>query len=361
MPDDTGRDGTYSGDELDRKLAELTSEIAKDARLAEKSAAERAAAAAKAERKANRKAGRPGGGGGSGGSRRVRTVITAIAAVIVVTGGVVTWMHVAPSASTGSSNDTHLVRNGPVPSVSPAGPPADPFSGSPAAGYADGADGIVIPAAKPVGSFTAGQVRGAYREVKKLLIAAALNRRTLAGGAPDAFANLLLGQQRSFFVHRLDKIGLDKQGAPLSTRTWVASFAPGTTQFLTSTVKSHGTLTAKTATDSGRHVLRIAASQLFVYAIEPPHQPARWMRIVYHFEWRVDFAQFTDPGGALQPWVLAGQQVAGALCSMGDGYIHPDFPSGPAPKVKPTGAPVNPYSVATGGSAGYTCHSITGT
>jgi hypothetical protein len=35
-----------------------------------------------------------------------------------------------------------------------AGPRADPFAGTPADHWSDGADGIVLPAAKPVGGFT---------------------------------------------------------------------------------------------------------------------------------------------------------------------------------------------------------------
>jgi hypothetical protein len=290
----------------------------------------------------------------------VRTVVTALAVVILAAGGAIAWLKISPPGGAAGTDDTHVVRNGPVPPTAsvPAGPPADPFASTPAAAFAVGADGFMIPAARPVGDFTAGQVRDAYLEVKKLLVAGLLDPRTLTGGAPDAFANLLLPQERNYFVRGLDKIGL-KKGYPISTRSWVVSFAPGTTRLVTSTIKTHGTMTARVAASQGRTVLRITVNALVVYAVEPPGQPADWMRIVAHPNWHVDFAQFTDPGGALQPWVSAGQAVAGALCGIGDGYLHPDFPNGPAPKVKPSGAPVNPYAMAPSSHTG--CNATTGT
>jgi hypothetical protein len=62
MSEDTTGNRSHSGDELDRKLAELTSEIAKEARFKEKSAAERAADAAKARKAAGRDDRRAGRG-----------------------------------------------------------------------------------------------------------------------------------------------------------------------------------------------------------------------------------------------------------------------------------------------------------
>jgi hypothetical protein len=374
MPDDANMGRPYSGDELDRKLAELMEETSAHGRIKEASAAERAAAAAKAAkagrkvgRKATRRAHRDGPRGGPGadgsGNSRARIAITVIIVLIVAGGAAFGWQHVTSGRSPGNGNDTQAVKNGPVPPVSApsvAEPPADPFAGSPADGYADGADGIAVPAAHPVGAFTAGQVGAAYAETKKLLVAATLNPPTLAGGAPDAFANLLLPAERSFFVRGLDKTGLDKQGGSMSTRGWIVSFAPGSTKFVTGVVKTDSTLSARTAAQDGRTVLRIDANELAVYAVEPPRQPADWMRIVVHLDWQVNFARYTDPGGALQPWVTAGDFIAGQRCGIGDGYIHPDFPNGPAPKVSPSGAPVNPYALNVNDTRDV-CRSTTGT
>ena len=57
---------------------------------------------------------------------------------------------------------------------------------------------------------------------------------------------------------------------------------------------------------------------------------------------------------------LASSSTAGAQCSTRDGYIHPDYPSGPPDTVQASGKPVNPYSLATP-SAGAGCQNTTGT
>jgi hypothetical protein len=54
-----------------------------------------------------------------------------------------------------------------------------------------------------------------------------------------------------------------------------------------------------------------------------------------------------DPAGPQQPWVAAVPAEAGGRCGMTDGYLHPAFPSGPQDKVRPSGAPVDPYSMTT--------------
>jgi hypothetical protein len=359
-----GAGGGTSGqdDDIERRLRELTEEIAGKARPREPSAAERAAAAARTSQPDKPR--RP---------KRSRTALKAwaIAIVVLAAGAGITWLHLS-SSSKSALNDTQPVRNGPVPTASPSrmtvgnvpnsqsGPPADPFAGTPAEHYADGAAGIVVPGARPTGDFTAAQVKAAYTDTRKVLIAADLDGQTLRGGAPDAFANLLIPQERSDFVEGLDKIGLDKQGFELSTRAWVVSFAPGSTEFIGTTIKVHGVMSAGTTTDNGRPVLRIDFNYIFVYPIEPPHLPADWMRVVGHAHGDVEFAQWDDPGGSLEPWVQMDLDRAGIRCGIGDGYIHPDFPQGPPSKVTPSGKPVNPYSLATPPSTS-SCQRTTGT
>lgn len=86
----------------------------------------------------------------------------------------------------------------------------------------------------------------------------------------------------------------------------------------------------------------------FVYAVEPPHAPADWMRVVGQVTGCIQFGhwQGQDPGGPLQPWdVTAYPAEAGTRCGMTDGYGHPDYPGGPLDKVQPAGALINPYSM----------------
>jgi len=365
MPDGAG--GSHPDpEEIDRELRKLTEEIGKS-KIHEPSALERMVAARQAEKKVQRK-------------RDSRVLAALLAAmVLIVGGGVFTWLRVAPPswlhhrAAAHAAASAHTTPSGrattpkvlgtPLSPVTANGPPADPFAGSPAASWPVGTAGIAIPAARAHGLFTAAQVRSAYQTTRKLLIAGNLDWPTLKGGAPTAFADLLSAQQRKQFLGGLRTTALDKHGDEENTRTWVTSFAPGSTKFVTTIVKVHGTMSAATATVSGTKVLRIKINFLFVYAVEPPGKPADWMRVVQQRYGNVDFAQWDDPGGRLEPWDSTGGGAAGGQCDARDGYIHPDYAEGPPDSVSASGPPEDPYSTATpsSGSADVGCRATTGT
>jgi hypothetical protein len=244
----------------------------------------------------------------------------------------------------------------------PLGPPADPFNGTPADHWADGAAGIVLPAAEPIGPYSKAQVAYAYQATRNLLIAANLDKQTMLGGAPTAFADLLTSPQRTTFLDGLSKRGLDKQGYPLSTRTWVLSFPPGDAQLIGSVIKVHGSMYAKAVRDSnGTDELDVHLDYLFVYPIEPPHQPDNWMRIVAEDQWEVQFANWQGAATTFAPWVDNGGSVAGAECGTTDGYQHPAYPVQVAtqPTASPTGTAADPYVMGQPNSAA--CEATTGT
>jgi hypothetical protein len=249
----------------------------------------------------------------------------------------------------------------------PAGPPADPFTGTPADHWADGATGIVLPAATAVGSYTKKQVGYAYQMTRQLLIAAGLDKQTLMGGAPTAFADLLAGSEKVWFEQNLNKTGVTKTGASASSRVLVLSFPPGSTQLIGSVIKVNGTMHAKAGRLNGNPALDIDVDYLFVYPIEPPHQPGQWMRIVYEAAWTVYFGNWQGSASSFTPWVSTpgGNKggVAGADCGTADGYAHPDYPrnstASPQPSVSPSGAPQNPY--IAGQSRVQGCQASTGT
>lgn len=221
---------------------------------------------------------------------------------------------------------------------------------------------IVLPAARPVGGFTTAQVEYAYETTRKLLVAANLDKKTLLGGMPTAFADLLTSRQRATFLNGLNKLGVDKQGHKLSTRTWVMSFPPGQAQLIGSVIKVHGTMHAKAVRDkNGSYELDVDLDYLFVYPIEPPHQPASWMRVVDEESGSVNFGDWADAATTFAPWDQFDSFVAGALCGTRDGYQHPDYPNDRAaqPTVSPSGTPVNPYVL--GQSISGVCQSTTGT
>lgn len=376
-------------DEFDRALRSLSEGTAPSAGFREPSADERGKLAAQERRKRerarkryaklekqdreeerqqqrkNRKAQRATWGRRS----RGRTVAAWAGAIVVLGGAVgfaVTQLHLGSPASAGGPDDTQVVTNGAVPPTSPvsapsvSGPPANPFASTPSDHWADGAAGIVPPQAKPVGQYSTAQVKYAYETTRKLLAAAALDKQTLLGGAPTAFADLLSRPGRTQFTGDLNKIGLNK-GVTTSSREQVVSFAPGTTKLIGSVIKVHGTMSAHATTDSyGARILKVDVNYLIAYPVEPPRAPGDWMRIVAHFDGDVEFGDWAGARTSFEPWWQASPSVAGARCATPDGYAHPDFPNGPPDKVQPTGPAIDPYSMQhDNGTAG--CEETTGT
>jgi hypothetical protein len=306
--------------------------------------------------------GRPG--------RSALTVVLVLVVLFGVSAGVRKLLQRGASGTPGAtksvgrtSGASTLGVSSPTPSSplqTPAFTATDPFAGSPAAAYADGAAGIVPPPAHVLGPYSAAQVASAYLTVKNLLVAANLNVPTLQGATPAAFASLLISQQRSWFDEHLTKPVRPKQGQPWLTRTWVTSFAPGT-QLVGSIIKVHGApMTAKVVSVNHHQALQIFANYLFVYAVQQQGQADSRLRVVAHEFATVQFAQWYDPGGSLQPWIVGfGDSYANVQCGTTDGFVHPAFPLLGPGKVRPSGSPVNPYNLAQRQSKG--CQLITGT
>jgi hypothetical protein len=245
----------------------------------------------------------------------------------------------------------------------PVGPPADPFAGTPADHWADGAAGIVFPAAKAIGPYTKSQVKYAYQATRQLLAAGFLDSKTLAGGAPTAFESLLVSPQRAWFEENLGKTGLDSHGVQLSSRSMIMSFSPGSTQLIGNAIKVHGTVSAKAA-DKGSEELDVTVDYLFTYPVEPPHHPGEWTRVVAEAAWTVAFGNWQGATSTFAPWVNSNDSsgVSGIVCGESDGYQHPGYPTAaaqPNPSGSPTGKPLNPY--VGGQSLGGDCQATTGT
>ena len=367
MPDET-RENDAPDDHLDRELRSLLEGDASQAAFREPSAREREKLARQA-RKAEKRAAK-GRRTSPARRRRYRQSLWGLGVVIVLAAAVIGYVRFeySPGNGPGGTNDTQVVRNGAVPptaqAVSPlteSRAPSDPFQGTPADKWPDGAAGIVIPAAKPVGRYSATQVESAYQTTKKMLVAAALNKPTLNGGAPTAFADLLTPPQRTKFLSQLDKIGLDKNGTALSSRGWIVQFAPGTAKFIGSVIKVTGTMSAHPSTDSdGQAVLAVDINYRIAYAVEPPRAPADWMRIVAQFQHDILFGNWADANTSFGPWWISSPGIAGARCGTRDGFVHPDYPTGPPQSVQPSGRAIDPYSLREDPSDN-ACQATTGT
>lgn len=272
----------------------------------------------------------------------------------------------ASSAAANGASGTSLAAPGSAVPPNPAGPPKDPFAGTPADHWADGTAGIVTPKAEPIGGYTKAQVADAYQTTKKLLVAAYLNKQTLLGGPPTAFGDLLVSQQRTWLVQNLNKTGVDKDGYSMSSRAMVMAFKPGDAQLIGDVIKVHGTMSAKTTVRRGQEELDVQVDYLFTYAVEPPRRPTQWMRVVSEAVWTVAFGSWQGASSAFAPWVettATGGGVSGAECGTSDGYVYPDYPApvtgDPSASVSPTGTPIDPYKLGQHFSGA--CQNSTGT
>jgi hypothetical protein len=367
-----GPDGPPDASDINNRLAEIAAELAREAKFKELSAAERARKARAAQSRSRRTKDRPRSAprrptspGRRGRAASLTITLGVIAALIAAAFGL-SRLHLAGHSA--ANPDNTPVTSGATPTGLPTAQPAlfnpaDPFAGSPAASYADGAAGILIPTAHAVGGYSATQVRAAYATVRKILIAGHLNRTVLAGGSPAAFARLLIPQQRSWFDRNLDKQGLGRRGYARSTRTWLTAFAPGTTDLIGPVIKVHGRMTAAARGAGNSRVLSIRADYLFVYPIQQAGGAASTrMRVVARTVLTVHFATWNDPGGSLEPWLWGvSGGPAGVLCGINDGFVHPAFPGGPQSPVQPSGAPVNPYDQSIPPSTQRGCQPTTGT
>jgi hypothetical protein len=273
--------------------------------------------------------------GGSG--RLAFVIVLAVTVLIAVSLGGRKLFHTGAPVTSGTASS-------PTPSLTPLFTIASPFAGSHAAAYADGSAGIVLPAAHPVGQYTSAQVAAAYATVKEMLVAAFLNRPTMYGHKPTALGHLLISQQRSWFYDHLTKPIKPIEGPAWLTWRWVTAFAPDT-EVVGSIIKVHGLpMTAKAVNVHHYPALQIYADYIFVYAVQQPGVAASRLWIVAQEYATVQFAQWYDPGGSLEPWISGfGASYAYALCGMTDGLVHPAFPALGPGRIPPSGPLLNPY------------------
>jgi hypothetical protein len=273
------------------------------------------------------------------------TVIVVLVAVVLV--GALGWKVRGGRAA---SPETAPVRRGPVPALSAA----DPFAGSPAAAYADGAAGITAPAAVATGGLSARDVEAAYATTRKRLIAAALDRPTLLGGSPDAFARAVGPDERSFFVANLNNPALDRR-----TRWWVVTLAPHTAELAGTVIKVHGTMSARPSTVDHIRGAAVRVDYLFVYPIQRPGAPATLERLVARVSGEIFFYL---RGGALHTrtddW---GVSPTPARCDVRDGFIHPAYTDSPTERSPGTGPEKDPYDQSRPVPDDGKCHRSTGT
>jgi hypothetical protein len=184
----------------------------------------------------------------------VAVALGAAAVVLVQTGAVDDVFGAEPAAP--------KAKAGPQPAPGNGGPMfdvANPYDSTPAADWADGADGIAAPPAGALGGFTAEQVRTATEQVRDVLVASRLDRRMLIDHDPAGFLAKLAPDAREQLSP------LFAAGREPEVQSLVSMVAKGN-ELLPVEPKVDGEM-AVSAGNAGELVVR--TNYVFVYAFRP--------------------------------------------------------------------------------------------
>jgi hypothetical protein len=238
----------------------------------------------------------------------------------------------------------------PAETAAPTGPPAttaperptldEPFAGSPAKRWADGADGIVLPRATAVGGLPKDQVELALQQTKKLLVHANLDPKTLRGEHPGA-ALAVLDPKQPELLDDLNR-SLRAPGEDDDPLRLFSRFDPAEVEPAGDVIKTRGRMTFAKGDQGG---VAVHADYTFVYPLVRTDGSTEVTRTVVR---RVLDVELPDPAryrvtpGRLN--VLRHDVSSGnSACGVFDGYLHPQFGSADPTGEPPTGPTTDPY------------------
>ncbi|MFK4101424.1 hypothetical protein ACI2L1_15345 [Streptomyces sp. NPDC019531] len=216
----------------------------------------------------------------------------------------------------------------------------DPFAGSPAKRWADGAAGIAVPKAKAVGGRSAAETEQVLELTRKLLIESNLDPGTLRGERPEAALDVLDPLQKD--VHGLLETALSKPDKTHDPLWMFSRFDPDEVRLVGDVVKTRGRMTFK----AGDHAsVAVHADYTFVYPVVQTNGSTEVTRTIIR---RVLDVEISDPAKyQVTPGKLTvvnwDQDINNSACDVYDGYLHPDFRSSGPTGAAPTGPTTDPY------------------
>ncbi|MEU9379294.1 hypothetical protein AB0D94_36840 [Streptomyces sp. NPDC048255] len=245
----------------------------------------------------------------------------------------------------------------PAESVRPTAPPEvldpdlptlkEPFRGSPALQWADGAAGIEVPQAQAVGGMSKEKVAQALEQAKAFLVAANLDPATLRGERPGAALDLLDPLDRQTLPW-LEK-SLAQPGGEHDPVRLITRFDPAEVRPVGDVVKVRGRMWVEPGKEPGQaHVL---VDYSFVYPLVKAREGADQVeRTIVRREitfWIGDPRRWEATPGTIRLFQHSDDITNGA-CGVHDGYLHPVFDEDPLTGPTPSGPPVDPYDRSKG-------------
>jgi hypothetical protein len=160
------------------------------------------------------------------------------------------------SESNGGTTDDPIAQGGDT-----VGDGGDPYAGTPAADFAEGADGIQLPEAQAVGDFTADQVADTLDRVEEALIATRLDSTMLVDQDPEPFIALMSEDNQP---------GLRDEFEGGNFGYFASQLADGAA-LAVPTPRVDGEIAFEATTDdSGYRVIEVVTSFVWAYAFEVP-------------------------------------------------------------------------------------------
>ncbi|MGW7293813.1 hypothetical protein ACWGIB_15670 [Streptomyces xiamenensis] len=211
----------------------------------------------------------------------------------------------------------------------------EPFAGSPAKQWADGAEGIEPPEAEAVGGLSAEQVAEGLELAREFLIGTNLDPEVLAGAVPEDALTALdpMSVMGDFVADGLAEPSIEQNPVDVFTR-----INPERAELLGEVVKVRGHMSV----EAGEYGADIHADYTFVYPVVAVGGSDEVTRSVVRRTW-----VFTVPDPArtdatphtLWPGLWMAER-SNDSCGVTDGYLNPEFPS----EWKPIpGSGVDPY------------------
>ncbi|MEU5158778.1 hypothetical protein AB0G74_04100 [Streptomyces sp. NPDC020875] len=222
----------------------------------------------------------------------------------------------------------------------------DPFRGSPAARWADGAAGITVPAARATGWMDAARVDRALRQSRDFLVASGLDSRVLRGERPAGAIALLNPHQKD--VQQYLRTALSPAAKPTAETDPLllfSRFRPGQAQLVGDAVKTRGRLDFR---EGKRGAVEVTADVTFVYPVtpaaaegDPDAEVIRTIvRRVLVMSWDDPSRVTTEPGTmSLVSYAL---DMTNGGCGEPTGYFTPPFGTADA-RPADGGQRIDPY------------------
>jgi hypothetical protein len=230
----------------------------------------------------------------------------------------------------------------------------DPFAGSPAASWQEGAASIVMPPAEATGVFSKQQVERALEQTRTLLVDANITPASLRGAQPKAALGVLDPRQPEL----LDDLRatLRHPGEKNNPLLLFSRFDPEETRVVGDRVRVRGRTTVE---EGERGAVAITADYTFVYPVTRAAEGSTEVtRAVVR---RVLKLEVPDPERIVAtPGKLMitryDSEWSNVGCGVTDGWAHPEFPSDRREAAPSDGATVDPYdrsgAVGAGGECG---------